>query len=114
MLYNVLETMYMAYYAIGFWIYLFTLISYLPFIVSFIRMLMRDSETSRLIFYRNSKRLWYFIAAVDFWNFVNLVPDIIELCELNKLLPDNDKISEQFDIGYIDSKTMVGLCNYRV
>ena len=92
-LYNVVETLYMSYYAIGFSIYIFTLISYLPFLLSFLRMLKRDTETRRLIFYRSNVQLWFMIAAIDLWNLLNIVPDIIELCEISNFMPDISNIA---------------------
>jgi len=92
-LYNVVETLYTAYYAIGFLAYIVALISYLPFIVSLTRMTWHDSETRRLIFYRNCFRLWMLTLAIDIWVIANLEAQINELCELTQFLPDERKMA---------------------
>ena len=113
-LYNILETLYMSYYAIGFSIYIFTLISYLPFILSLLRMLKRDTETRRLIFYRSNVQLWFMIAAIDLWNLLDIVPDIIELCEISHFMPDISKIASQFRPELLESRSLIGFCLYRL
>ena len=92
-LYNVVETLYTAYYAIGLFIYVFTLVSYIPFLMSFMRMLKRDNETRRLIFYRSSRRLWLVMAGIDLWILSNVIPDVVEMCDMTRYLPNSAKIA---------------------
>ena len=93
------ETLYTAYYAIGFLAYIVALISYLPFIVSLTRMMWYDSESRRLIFYRNCFRLWMMTLAIDAWIFFNLQVEIDELCEMTNFLPDERKMAKQFKVA---------------
>lgn len=87
-LYSVFETLYTAYFFIGMTAYLFALLSYLPYIVSLARMLWRDTENRRLIFYRNCIRLWLAALAIDLWVIFNLKVDVDEQCETVGFLPD--------------------------
>ena len=77
-LYNVLETLYSAYFFIGLTAYIFALLSYLPFIVSLARMAWKDTENRRLIFFRTSIRLWLAVIAIDCWVVFNLAADVDE------------------------------------
>ena len=87
-LYNVIETMYSAYFFIGLTAYAFVLLSYFPFIVSLARMAWRDTENRRLIFYRTCIRLWMAALAIDVWIVFNLAADIDEQCEIVGFMPD--------------------------
>ena len=71
---TILETLYTAYFAIGILAYFVAFLSHLPFIVSLVRMLYRDTENRRRIFYRNCYKLWLFALAVDLFVFFNLEP----------------------------------------
>ena len=97
-LYRTLNTLYNAYYALGFFAFVFALISYLPFTHSFIRMAWRDSETRRLIFYRNCIRMWFFTMGIDVWIFFNLVPDVANVCEAGGGMIQEEKIQDFFKI----------------
>ena len=79
-LYQIIQTLYTAYYAIGLFTYLVALISYLPYTLSFLRLAWRDSETRRLIFYRNCLRIWMLSIAIDAWVILNLIPDVANMC----------------------------------
>ena len=80
-IYQVLHTLYNAYFALGFFTYVVALISYLPYMQSFIRMVWHDSETRRMIFYRNVLRFWMLTLAIDGWVFFNIVPETREGCQ---------------------------------
>ena len=88
-LYNIIETLYTAYYAIGFTTYLFALISYLPFITGIVRMAWRDTETRRLIFYRACRRTWLFAAGVDMWVATYILAEVDHFCEMSKFIDDS-------------------------
>jgi len=75
-LYNVVETLYRAYFTIGLLAYVFALISYLPFIVSLLRMAWHDSETRRLVFYRSVIRIWMLALAIDAWVVLNTMTNV--------------------------------------
>jgi len=51
-LYQILQTVYVVWIYLGCFASTFSLIGYLPFLLSFVRMWWRDSEARRLIFYR--------------------------------------------------------------
>ena len=113
-LYRLIETLYTSYYAIGLFTYIFALISYLPFIVSLIRMAWRDSETRRLIFYRSCYRLWMFTLAIDCWIYLNLIGSTDDLCQITGFLPDEAKIACNFGLDSISPTTMFNLCVMRI
>lgn len=97
-----MQTLYNAYYAMGFFAYVFALIGYLPFTHSFIRMMWRDSETRRLIFFRNCVRMWLFALAIDIWVFFNLVPDVAILCDAsNGIGGDEGKMKTYFELNNV-------------
>ena len=112
-LYNVTETLYTAYYAIGLLAYVFALLSYLPYIVSLLRMIWRDTETTRLIFSRNCIRLWMFVVAIDAWITFNVAMDVNDLCEVLQLLPDEQKLAHEFKVDRLHPDTVLQLCQYR-
>ena len=112
-LYQVLQTLYNAYYALGFFAYVFALISYLPFTHSFLRMVWRDSETRRLIFYRNCIRMWMFTVAIDVWVFFNLVPDVANMCASNEVDVEQTKIARYFKLDYVPNELILTMCIYR-
>ena len=95
-LYSIVETLYMSYFTIGLLAYIFALISYLPFIVSLLRMAWRDSETRRLVFYRSVIRIWMIALAVDAWVVLSTLTSVEELCEITDFMPDEDLIRERF------------------
>lgn len=111
---GVLETLYTAYYAIGLLAYTVALISYLPFIVSLVRMAWHDSETRRLVFYRNSFNLWMMTLAIDIWILVNLEANIDELCEIVGLMPDQQVIADHFGVESVNAETMLMICNLHI
>ena len=80
--FNVLSTLYQAYHALGLTAYLVTFISYLPSLVSFVRMVARDTEASRLIFYRTIKKTWTFALMNDLFTLMFMLPAVNELCAL--------------------------------
>lgn len=51
-LYSLFETLYTAYYAFGLLAYVFALVTYLPFGLSFVRVAWHDSEARRYLFYK--------------------------------------------------------------
>lgn len=107
----VFETMYTAYYAIGLLAYVVALISYLPFIVSLLRMAYRDTETRRLIFYRNCWRLWVWTLGIDLWTFLSIEASLDEqLCVTTKFMPDEQGIAERYGLRGIDKQTLVNIC----
>ena len=89
-LYHVIESLYSALFFLGLVAHLFVFISYLPFIVSLMRMAWRDTENRRLIFYRNSVRLWMLAFAIDIWVLINLDADIDEQCEIIGFMPNGN------------------------
>ena len=113
-LWNVLETLYTAYYAIGLLAYTLALISYLPFIVSFLRMICRDTETRRMIFYRACWRLWLLTLFIDLWTFVNIEANVDELCELTGFMPDEQVIAKHFGVHSIHMDSLIVMCHVRV
>ena len=112
-LYNVIETLYSAYYYIGMTAYIFVLISYLPFIISLLRMACRDTENRRLIFYRTSLRLWMAALAIDIWVLISLNADIDEQCEIVGYMPNADILTQAFGGTQITNQTLIQLCKYR-
>ena len=115
-LYNIVETLYTAYYAIGFTAYMFALISYLPFIASFVRMAWRDTETRRLIFYRNCINLWLMTAMIDLWIVCNLFTQIDELCEIAKFSHrlTFTQLADFFDVKSVSRNSVIQLCTTRL
>ena len=111
---SVLETLYTAYYAIGLLAYSVALISHLPFIVSLLRMLYRDTEARRLIFYRTCCRLWVFTFAIDMWVFLNVAANVDEQCELTGFFPDEQILAQHFNVSSIDLESLLFLCRLRV
>lgn len=93
-LWEILETLYTAYYAIGLLAYIVALISYLPFIVSLVRMACRDTETRRLIFYRNCWRMWVFCFLIDLWTIVTIQGSIDDWCEISGFKPDQQAVAK--------------------
>ena len=89
-LYNVIESLYHAFFFIGLLAHVFAFISYLPFIISLARMAWRDSENRRLIFYRACIRLWMLALAIDVWVLINLEADIDEQCEIIGFMPNGN------------------------
>ena len=114
MLWSIMETLYTAYYAIGLLAYVVALLSYLPFIVSLIRMACRDTETRRLIFYRNCWRLWVFCLCIDLWTFATIEGSVDEMCEFTGFMPDEKAIATHFGIDGIIPESMLKLCLARV
>lgn len=111
---GVLETLYTAYYAIGLLAYSVALISYLPFIVSFVRMAWHDSETRRLVFYRNSFYLWMMTLAIDIWIIFNLEANIDELSEIIGLMPDQQVIADYFGVENVTADNMLTICTLKI
>ena len=109
-----LETLYTAYYTIGLLAYIIALVSYLPFIVSLVRMACRDTETRRLIFYRNCFRLWVFVLCIDLWTVACIEASIDELCEVTGFMPNEIEIASHFGYASIENETLVSLCQVRV
>jgi len=110
-LYCVVETLYQAYFTLGLLAYIFALISYLPFIVSLLRMVWRDSETRRLVFYRSVIRIWMIALAIDSWVVLNTMTSVDELCVITDFMPNEDLIRERFMLkGRIQKDVMVTLC----
>ena len=107
------ETLYTAYYAIGLLAYVFALISYAPFIVSFLRMAWRDSETRRMIFLRACNRLWAIAFLIDGWCLLTLEPNLEQFCEITQFMPDGRKLAAAFNVGFFDKATLMRLCLYR-
>ena len=112
-LYNVIESLYTAYFFIGLTAYIFALISYLPFIVSLVRMAWRDTENRRLIFYRTGIRLWMVALAIDVWVIFNLESDVDEQCEIVGFMPNGEKLAQAFGVTRIAKETLIQLCRYR-
>jgi len=98
---TILETLYTAYFAIGILAYLMALLSHLPFIMSLMRMLYRDSENRRRVFYRNCYKLWLFALAIDLFVFFNLEPSVDETCEITGHLPDEKQVAQHFNVSQI-------------
>mmetsp|Transcript_2387 Transcript_2387/g.3032 ORF Transcript_2387/g.3032 Transcript_2387/m.3032 type:complete len:269 (+) Transcript_2387:111-917(+) len=113
-LWSILETLYTSYYAIGLLAYSLALISYLPFIVSLVRMACRDTETRRMIFYRACWRLWLFTLFIDLWTFVTIEANVDELCEHTGFMPDQRIIATHFGVHSIHIDTMIILCHVRL
>ncbi len=113
-LFSVLETLYTAYYAIGLLAYLVALISHMPFILSFVRILWRDTENRRHIFYHNCYRLWLISFLIDFYVFFHLEPNVNESCETVHYLPDNEYIAQQYNLTRVNKRTLILACSYGV
>ena len=113
-LFSVLETLYTAYYAIGFLAYFVALISHLPFIVSFLRMICRDTERRRHIFYRNCCKLWLISILVDLYVFFHLEPEVNESCETVHYLPDNEFMASAFNKTSVSDRTLILACSYAI
>ena len=112
-LYNVIESLYHAFFFIGLLAHIFAFISYLPFIISLARMAWRDSENRRLIFYRASIRLWMLALAIDVWVLINLEADIDEQCEIVGFMPNGSQLAKAFGVTKIAKQTLLQLCRYR-
>ena len=72
--YQIIQTTYLTWVSLGFCAFAFSLVGHLPFLLSFVRMWWRDTESSRLIFYRSSMKTWMFTIAIDLWSAWNLYP----------------------------------------
>lgn len=112
-LYQILQTLYTAYYAIGLFTYLIALISYLPYTLSFLRLAWRDSETRRLIFYRNCLRIWILAMAIDAWVILNLIPDVANMCGPTQLKDDEVKIKDYLNVDNLPNDLSLTVCIYQ-
>ena len=113
--YNILETLYQAYYTIGLLAYIFALVSYLPFVMSYGRMIWRDSESRRFIFYRVCMKIWLMGLAFDCWVFMFTMADVEEVCDYAHFMPDHDEIKKEFQFrGYLSREVMQNLCYNRI
>lgn len=108
-----MHTLYDAYFALGLFTYVVALISYLPFVSSFVRMGWRDSETRRLIFYRNCVRFWMLSIAIDVWVFFNIVPDVHDLCGAMEWEGDQTEAASYFKLSQIPSELTMQMCVIR-
>jgi hypothetical protein len=66
---------------VGFAAFAFSLVGHMPFLLSFVRMWWRDSEATRLIFYRACKRTWIFAFLISVWSAFNLYPLARSQCQ---------------------------------
>ena len=112
-IYQIIQTLYTAYYAIGLFTYLIALISYLPYTLSFIRLAWRDSETRRLIFYRNCLRIWMFAIAIDAWVILNLIPDVANMCGPTHLKEDESRIKSYLKVESLPNDLALTVCIYQ-
>ena len=81
-IYNIYATLYQAYYILGLIPFLIVAIAYTPYIKSLLRMMTLDTETARMIFYRNCCRIWAFALAIDIWINWSTIPVTAYLCSL--------------------------------
>lgn len=79
-LYNICSTLYFSYHVLGFTTFNIVLIAHLPFISSFVRMYMRDTERNRLTFFRNCCKMWVLTLAIDVWVTCSTTPVVTDLC----------------------------------
>lgn len=54
---------------------------HLPFLVSLLRMWWKDSESTRLVFYKTSLKTCALVVLIDIWCVFNLTPNTRALCE---------------------------------
>ena len=73
-MYQVIQTTYLTWVSVGFCAFAFSLVGHLPFLLGFARMWLRDSESTRLVFYRACKKTWLFAVLIDVWSALNLLP----------------------------------------
>ena len=77
-------------------------------------MVWRDSDTRRLIFYRNVLRFWMLTMAIDCWVFFNIVPETREPCEATTYEDSNhSEIEEHFKLDSMPPELMMQMCVIR-
>lgn len=98
-LYHIAQSLYSAYSAIGAAAFVVTLLIYLPFVVSLARMAWRDTETRRLIFFRNCVKLWLVALLIDVWVTTALDAEFFSQCHYLMNEADDNSIRHQLDYG---------------
>lgn len=83
---------------IGIFAFTITLLIYLPFLVSMLRMAWRDTETRRMIFYKNCIRLYSIVLLIDIWVMFVLTPDFYIQCSLIMSDIDDKYLVEELDL----------------
>lgn len=113
-LYHAARTLYEAYYAVGAMAFVFALIGYVPFVVSLARMAWRDTETRRMIFYKNCMRLWGLIIYVDLWVTFAIDPESYSMCLFITRPRDTEIINQYLGLDELPNFLFHFLCKQRL
>ena len=106
-LFNITQAIYAAFFVLNWVAFLVVLLIYIPYVVSLCRMVKRDSETARMLFYSQCLRMWILALAIDIWIHRATVPVVDNLCHFYDITGDEaQQVSDELE-EYQNGRTLM-------